>query len=405
MGAPACLRCHPLRNQLLETSHHRSLAAGNPQGCETCHGAGSLHVETGGVARLITRPDQARDGMQTCRSCHEQVDPVEFHWVGGHKALLTPDATCTTCHGVHRAIVGQPVQEQIGGPAGTTRIEPDVLVALGLEGPAPGALPQVSFSQMSQSQPTNQVCVRCHEPAFDILPGTVHETLGMVSTPLDLGCASCHEGAWDHALASGRKDLVESMHGTSAAYQLASCGKCHGDEEALRHVRVGAHNRSEVSCLSCHSPAAPRGRVLQDAEQKCQSCHQNVAAQFRQPNRHPVPEGHMACSDCHDPHGARRRIRDLELRQERCVTCHREYRGPYVYAHNASRVDGCVICHSPHGSSNNRLLRQATTQQNCLQCHGDFPLTHDVTSGAVLFNCLNCHTEIHGSNHSRFLFR
>ena len=76
-----------------------------------------------------------------------------------------------------------------------------------------------------------------------------------------------------------------------------------------------------------------------------------------------------------------------------------------MYAHNASRVDGCVICHSPHGSSNNRMLLQATTQQNCLQCHGDFPAFHDQTAGAVFTNCLNCHTEIHGSNHNRFLFR
>ena len=48
---------------------------------------------------------------------------------------------------------------------------------------------------------------------------------------------------------------------------------------------------------------------------------------------------------------------------------------------------------------------QATTQQNCLQCHGDFPAFHDMTVGAEFTNCLNCHTEIHGSNHDRFFFR
>jgi predicted CXXCH cytochrome family protein len=76
-----------------------------------------------------------------------------------------------------------------------------------------------------------------------------------------------------------------------------------------------------------------------------------------------------------------------------------------VFAHQAGRRDGCVICHEPHGTSNRRLLKQVTTQQNCLQCHGDFPSFHDQTPGAVFTNCIRCHTEVHGSNHARFLFR
>jgi DmsE family decaheme c-type cytochrome len=327
---------------------------------------------------------------------------VEFHWVDKHQPLLTEKATCTTCHRVHQARPEQPL------------VEEPLFAALGLEPGTPwpltdgrilGSPQDPPVRDPARAQPTNGACFRCHQPAFDVLPGTVHEKLGRLTTPLDQGCGSCHAGSENHAMGAGRADLVESMHGTSAALQMATCGKCHGDEEALRHINVGAHNRSEVSCLSCHSPAAPKGRVLQDAESKCQTCHQNVAAQFRQPNRHPVPEGNMWCSDCHEPHGARRKFRDLELRQRKCVTCHREYRGPYVFAHQASRVDGCVICHSPHGSSNNRMLMQATSQQNCLQCHGDFPAFHDQTLGAVFTNCLNCHTEIHGSNHNRFLIR
>ena len=123
------------------------------------------------------------------------------------------------------------------------------------------------------------------------------------------------------------------------------------------------------------------------------------------PNRHPVDGRHMFCSDCHEPHSARPRLRNLELKQRRCVSCHRQYRGPFVFAHQASRSDGCTVCHSPHGSHNKRLLKQINTQQNCLQCHADYPSFHDQTKGAVFTNCLNCHTEVHGSNHSRYLLR
>ena len=113
----------------------------------------------------------------------------------------------------------------------------------------------------------------------------------------------------------------------------------------------------------------------------------------------------MDCVDCHEPHSARPRIRDRNLRHTSCVQCHTQYRGPFVFNHQASRTDGCVACHTPHGSTNRRLLKQPRTQQNCLQCHGDFPSFHDQTAGAVFTNCVNCHTQVHGSNHSRFLLR
>ncbi|MEZ5962771.1 MAG: cytochrome c3 family protein [Planctomycetota bacterium] len=368
VGAAKCVECHPLRDQALAAGAHAHLAASHTaDGCETCHGPGSLHVETGGLARLITRPDRAGDGPATCRSCHEEVDPQDFHWKDRRKPLLSSTLTCTTCHSIHG------------------RVSPD---------PAPSAAPV-----------TNEACGTCHEPAFAVLEGTIHDTLGRRTTPLAEGCAACHPGALAHAESGGKPSLVESMHSSSASLQQDTCLRCHEHESALAHLAVGSHARHEVSCLSCHSPAAKRGEVRRDAETKCTACHQAVAAEFAQPNHHPVPEHAMGCSDCHDPHGARPKLRDLELRQDRCVRCHSQYRGPFVFAHQASRSDGCVVCHQPHGASNKRLLRQHTTQQNCLQCHADFPIFHDQTAGAVFTNCLNCHTEVHGSNHARYLFR
>jgi DmsE family decaheme c-type cytochrome len=162
-----------------------------------------------------------------------------------------------------------------------------------------------------------------------------------------------------------------------------------------------------VGCLWCHSPAATRGEraVRADAEKHCGNCHQKELAEFRLPNHHRVPEGQMFCSDCHDPHGARPRIHDLDLKKHRCVSCHREYAGPFVFEHQVSRSEGCVACHTPHGSANLRMLHQHRTQQNCLQCHADFPAFHDQSLGSVFTNCINCHSEVHGSNTSRFLFR
>jgi len=372
VGAPKCVECHPLRDELLAQSPHHDLAAAHTsEGCETCHGPGSLHLESKGVARLITRPDRAGDGTATCRTCHADVDAGAFHWRDRHAPLLSPNLTCTSCHTIHRP----------------SRPEPDTeLLRVGPEA-------------------TNAACGKCHAPAFAVLEGTVHASLGGRTTPLADGCGACHPGSLEHAAAGGRKELVTSLHGASSGAQRQTCAKCHEHEPALAQIAMSAHARHEVGCLACHSPAAPKHQVRRDAEAKCATCHPTVAAQFAQPNHHPVPEGAMGCSDCHDPHGARIRTRDLDLRQDRCVRCHSQYQGPFVFAHQASRSDGCVVCHLPHGASNKRLLRQHDTQQNCLQCHADFPIFHDQTTGAVFTNCLNCHTEVHGSNHSRYLLR
>ncbi|MHC5063668.1 MAG: cytochrome c3 family protein [Planctomycetota bacterium] len=375
-GAKRCLTCHPLRDQLLMQSVHHSLASEqSPEGCEDCHGPGSLHVASGGISRLITRPDQARDGINTCRSCHQQVDDQHFHWQEGDAPLLSQGMTCSSCHQVHVASGEQskPVDTASGQEAVPT------------------------------SPVSNRLCAKCHAPAFDVLRGTIHESLGGLSTPLQQGCGACHSGAAEHAASGGLPDLVQSLHGSSVATQQETCLPCH--TRSVQHFDNGSHKRNQVACLACHSPAATKGTLREDSEKNCRTCHQAVAAQFRQPNAHPVGNGQMHCSDCHDAHAARPRFHDLQLTLRSCVECHREYRGPFVYAHQAGRRDGCVICHSPHGSSNRRMLHQATTQQNCLQCHGDFPAFHDQTMGSVFTNCLNCHTEVHGSNHSRFLFR
>lgn len=373
VGAARCVECHPLRDQTLASSVHAALAAAHRQdGCETCHGNGSLHAQSFGRARLITRPDRAADGAATCRSCHQDVDPIAFHWRDRKAPLLSAGVTCTTCHLVHAPEDGR---------RHAWRVDP-----------APA---------------TNRTCATCHAPALCVLPGTVHDELGRLDTPLEQGCGSCHAGALDHALSGGRADLVRALHHAPAAEQAGTCLQCHDGEAALAHVTRGAHHRNGVSCLDCHSPATPRGRdaVAADAERRCTECHAEVGAQFALPNRHPVPEGRMRCTSCHEVHGARHKVRDLELAETTCAGCHPRYAGPFVFEHQAGRREGCVVCHAPHGSPNRRMLHQATTQQNCLQCHGDFPAFHDQTPGALFTNCVRCHTEVHGSNHSRFLFR
>jgi len=373
VGSAECVECHPLRDSLLAASAHVSLTAVNDSGgCEKCHGEGSLHADTG-EGRLITRPDRADDGIATCRSCHPEVDAIEFHWLDRDKPYLSDGVLCTTCHVVHAGVVA--------GVA-TVAIDPDA------------------------APPTNRLCATCHAGAFATMPGSTHQRLGSFDTALDAGCGACHQGAAEHARAGGRRDRLVQWQ-DNARLQAEVCLSCHRDDRTLEHTRRGDHLRNGVGCTDCHGPlhGARHGKTQAVAEQKCASCHAGVAAEFKLPNHHPVPEHRMHCTSCHDVHGAKKRNGDLALTQRACVKCHARYGQPFLFAHQAGRREGCVVCHTPHGATNRRLLRQVTTQQNCLQCHGDFPAFHDQTSGSVFTNCIRCHTEVHGSNHSRYLFR
>ena len=92
---------------------------------------------------------------------------------------------------------------------------------------------------------------------------------------------------------------------------------------------------------------------------------------------------------------------------ETCYQCHAEKRGPFLWEHPPAR-ENCLNCHQPHGSSHPALLN-TRGHLLCQQCHmaGFHPSTAytgvnapDVSEYHIQSrNCLNCHTEVHGSNH------
>jgi DmsE family decaheme c-type cytochrome len=91
--------------------------------------------------------------------------------------------------------------------------------------------------------------------------------------------------------------------------------------------------------------------------------------------------------------------------------CHTDKAGPFVFEHQAVKIEGCVSCHTPHGSSNPRLLKRSQVNLLCLECHS---LTVDAGAPAVpTFHkqdqkyqaCTLCHVAIHGSNSSNVFFK
>lgn len=241
-------------------------------------------------------------------------------------------------------------------------------------------------------------CAACHEEQVKAVSQTAHQRAAKADASF---CVACHGNPQKHLETGDKADIrgKEMLAQWQASEKTQACLSCHRASR-LEFVK-SPHDQAQVSCWSCHSgvwhqPATTSG-------EPCSSCHRQEAASFRRAYHHPVPEGKLACASCHDPHGQQS---SEELARERCVQCHRQAEGPFVFPHLAVE-DGCVTCHAPHGSTNRSLL-VTTGNGLCVRCHnqsnfpgvGKVPHNFNLAGGG---RCFDCHSEPHGSNVSPLL--
>ena len=226
-----------------------------------------------------------------------------------------------------------------------------------------------------------------------------------------------------------------------------ACSQCHDnitrDFKMATHARLQAKgpNALNMGCESCHGPGSihvepagerktktnygpgrPRyssGSQRQTiinprrSSENCFACHLDKRGQFELPHHHPVPEAKMSCGDCHDPHKGQATKgggTTLVSETDTCLKCHTAQRGAHVFEHEAVR-EGCVICHNPHGSVNDKLLT-ARNQTLCLKCHFQQPVggrlliggsDHTVRVSQGTCWTVGCHEAVHGSQVSSSL--
>ena len=209
-------------------------------------------------------------------------------------------------------------------------------------------------------------------------------------------CIACHQKDDKHKGSFGEK-----------------CASCHVDKDwksiTFDHdrdtkYRLNGKHRA-TKCESCH-----KGALYKDkAPSVCYGCHKQQQAEARLPSAHPLQEGKMACTSCHDAHGT---IADANLRKttlnDTCYSCHADKRGPFLWEH-APAAEDCSSCHKPHGSTQPALLTQRAPML-CQQCHSQaghpsLPVSSSYVAGGPAStyllggSCMNCHSQVHGSNH------
>ncbi len=297
------------------------------------------------------------------------------------------------------------------------------LCLFGLLGPAWGA-----------GETGAKLCVTCHDE--EDLPDMSRSAHGFSADKRVPDCITCHGPSPTHAKKPTdvkerpRPDrLFIRQFALPANERSAVCLSCH-NKDPKRALWTGSqHEGADVACNTCHKIHGNRDKVLSKSTQTevCYNCHKEQRSQMNRASHHPVPEGKMSCSDCHNVHGsAGPKLAKRDSTNATCYTCHAEKRGPFVHQHEPVAED-CANCHNAHGSTVAALLK-ARPPLLCQQCHTPHvaggvgavggqsgvygaaapgqtaALIGATSSGKNVVNlwqgrsCLNCHTQVHGSN-------
>lgn len=399
-----CMTCHETYVKTFHENVHREIS------CEQCHGPASRHLSTRGQ-----EPDtlfnfkklEAPERSELCLKCHEQnaCSP-------GAQWRTSPHAhhgvSCTDCHTSHYNVPPgtPPTTVAQDGEAGAD-LRLVVLAELPEEAPVDMALIRRESAHLGAITP--QICFRCHaRMAQQHNIAASHQICG--ATKLD--CATCHN-PHGKVRPETRSDL---------------CLNCHDNSSPTMAWHSSTHFRYGVACVDCHNPhpnqnvpqtlniqhtnivRSGRTPMAVDEATTCYRCHADIYAKNSMPSHHPIKEGKISCSDCHDPHGQTEDNLKEPTVNMVCYRCHAEKQGPFAYEHPPV-TENCAICHDPHGTVENNLLRQPTTFL-CLRCHTGHrkgPNFHDSTylqdigtdpslQRAFYTDCTQCHQQIHGSD-------
>lgn len=276
------------------------------------------------------------------------------------------------------------------------------------------------------------ICTKCHDesesaPVLSIYQ-TKHGVKGDSKAP---NCQSCHGASDKHV----KGDPVTKVRAApdvvfkKGAFKLSDdkeragqCLTCHKDSKR-NNWDGGKHDTSGVACNDCHKVHRPADKVLAKKTQTevCYTCHKEQRADGKKISHHPLEEGKVACSDCHNPHGSTGpKLLKKNTVTETCYQCHAEKRGPFLFEHQPVTED-CANCHTPHGSNIAPLLKSRAPFL-CQDCHDGTHasgtpagvnaagyqggLATKNAAGAAQFPsknivgraCMNCHSQVHGTN-------
>jgi len=264
-GESTCLACHEDQSYK-GTAHSVALNSRTPaatHGCESCHGPGQAHAESGD-ATLIRRFDKKTPPAEisdACTTCHNRAS----HALWDGSAHDTRNISCSSCHSVHSA----------KGPAQIrTRNEMELCSSCHRN----VTNKQHRFSHMPVRE-GGMTCSSCHN-----VHGSTNVRLLKAGTTIDESCTSCHADKrgpflWEHAPVTESCTTCHDSHGSNNDRMLVSkqpflCQRCHVTSRHPATVYDGfvlrnSANANKIygrSCTICHQLVhgsnAPSGKAF-----------------------------------------------------------------------------------------------------------------------------------------------
>jgi len=337
MDAAKCLECH--EDKAKGKAVHSAIATG----CLSCH-----EVR---VAKDVTRVKlTTTTTVKVCIQCHSDKDASQIKGKVHSPAVRD----CVKCHDPH---VAENKNQLLKPPSGASAKENLCLTchAVGLNTPKDG----------SRHAALDMGCDSCHvmHKTGDPNQREFSQHLTKNTPALCLGCHDAKDA-----------NLIKAHQGQP--FEKADCLNCHDPHQSKspKLMQAFLHSPFESkSCDTCHAPAKDGKVVLTAASAKevCVTCHSDKAEQIEKAKvQHPGAAGD--CTDCHSPHAGKSPGFPKPDAVSVCLTCHSDQAEQHSkkHLHQPAFEQGCAICHEPHGNDNPKLLRVASTNRLCLECHG-----------------------------------
>ena len=307
-------------------------------GCESCHGPASKHLETKGKEPgMIFSFKNVNPAVraEACLKCHE-----ENRCSAGTQWRTSKHAHCgVSCVDCHRAHYDVPPGTPVVTEQRNVRLEPR----------GPRSSPAISGRSPIRMRASNRRLRRLRRRALSAAAATGRRTAGRRAPP---GKKSCRRSAaprttwapWRRTSATAAT-ADKQLQEVAGPHQICgpngfNCTTCHDPHgqisEESRQGPVPAvpqrradHGLALVDARPATAWPAPiatiriRGRCVpqfvnidhtqvtrpkrlpmsvQEPE-ACYKCHPKIYGLNALPSHHPIKEGKMVCSDCHDAHG------------------------------------------------------------------------------------------------------
>ena len=310
-----------------------------------------------------------------CLTCHEIRVNKDITRV--KLITATPYKLCLTCHGDKDAAV---IKGQVHEPA--------IRDCLKCHDPHSSENKNQLLKATAGDKKDN-LCLTCHSQGLDI------PEKGSRHAALDMGCETCHvthktgaESTTENRfhLTKGAPALCIDCHDPKDAtlqkahqnqpFGTANCLQCHDPHQSAAPKLLARFLHppfADKSCEMCHAPAKDGKVVLTQAKVKdlCVTCHSEQAEKIEKAKvQHPGAAGD--CTDCHNPHGGKSPGFLQPDPVSACLTCHSDQAEQFkkAHLHQPAFNQGCGTCHDAHGGENAHLLRAASPNKLCLECHG-----------------------------------